>query len=127
VGDFRKTDYNPSLTADHRHYSATGPISAAVAAGVGALMEKPLDLPLLLQAIKDLLSEPIEQRFSRFTGKRPFTRYLQTQVRRGLFPMKLSLRSRLAAMGAGDFSVGGNNRGLCRHHLATGSKFTPTF
>ena len=52
----------------------------AVAAGVGALMEKPLDLVLLLQAIKDLLSEPIEQRLSRLTGKRPITRYLQTQV-----------------------------------------------
>jgi CheY-like chemotaxis protein len=52
----------------------------AVAAGVGALMEKPLDLVVLLQAIQDLLSEPIEQRLSRLTGKRPITRYLQTQV-----------------------------------------------
>jgi DNA-binding response OmpR family regulator len=52
--------------------------SLAVAAGVGALMEKPLDLPLLLQAIKDLLREPIEQRLSRSSGKRPITRYLQT-------------------------------------------------
>jgi CheY-like chemotaxis protein len=52
----------------------------AVAAGVGALMEKPLDLPLLLQTIEELLNEPIEQRLSRLTGKRPITRYLQTQV-----------------------------------------------
>lgn len=52
----------------------------AVAAGVGALMEKPLDLGLLLQAIQDLLSEPMEQRLSRLTGKRPITRYLQTEV-----------------------------------------------
>jgi len=52
----------------------------AVAAGVGVLMEKPLDLVLLLQAIQDLLNEPIEQRLSRLTGKRPITRYLQTQV-----------------------------------------------
>jgi CheY-like chemotaxis protein len=52
----------------------------AAAAGVGALMEKPLDLPLLLQAIKDLLSEPIEQRLSRLARKRPNTRFLQTQV-----------------------------------------------
>ena len=50
----------------------------AVAAGVGALMEKPLDLILLLQAIEDLLIEPIEQRLSRSSGKRPITRYLQT-------------------------------------------------
>jgi CheY-like chemotaxis protein len=52
----------------------------AVAAGVGALMEKPLDLPLLLQAIEELLNEPIEQRLSRLICKRPITRYLQTQV-----------------------------------------------
>ena len=51
----------------------------AVAAGVGALMEKPLDLPLLIQAIEDLLSEPIEKRLSRLTGERPITRYLQTK------------------------------------------------
>jgi hypothetical protein len=43
-------------------------------------MEKPLDLLLLLQAIQDLLKEPTEQRLSRLTGKRPITRYLQTQV-----------------------------------------------
>ena len=49
----------------------------AVAAGVGALMEKPLDLPLLLQAIQDLLLEPIESRLSRITGKRPITRFLR--------------------------------------------------
>jgi CheY-like chemotaxis protein len=52
----------------------------AVAARVGALMEKPLDLVLLLQAIQDLLDEPIEQRLSRLTGKRTITRYLQTPV-----------------------------------------------
>ena len=49
----------------------------AVAAGVGALMEKPLDLPLLLQAIEDLLLEPVESRLSRITGKRPITRFLR--------------------------------------------------
>ena len=32
----------------------------AVAAGVAALMEKPLDLPLLLQTIDELLFEPVE-------------------------------------------------------------------
>jgi hypothetical protein len=63
-----------------RLISAPDQYPLAVAARVGALMEKLLDLPLLLQAIKDLLSEPIEQRLSRLTGKRPITRYLQTQV-----------------------------------------------
>jgi len=52
----------------------------AVAAGVGALMEKPLDLPLLLQAIEDLLFEPVEKRLSRLTGKRPITRYLRADL-----------------------------------------------
>ena len=48
----------------------------AFAAGVGALMEKPLHLPLLLQAIEELLLEPVEDRLSRITGKRPITRFL---------------------------------------------------
>jgi len=52
----------------------------AIAAGVAALMEKPLDLPLLLRTIEDLLVEPIEKRLSRLTGKRPITRYLHTDI-----------------------------------------------
>ncbi|MGA8656954.1 MAG: response regulator [Chthoniobacterales bacterium] len=48
----------------------------AAAAGVAALMEKPLDLPLLLQTIDELLFEPVERRLSRLTGKQPITRYL---------------------------------------------------
>jgi DNA-binding NtrC family response regulator len=52
----------------------------AVAAGVGALMEKPLDLPLLFQAIEELLHEPVEKRLSRLTGKRPITRYLHAEL-----------------------------------------------
>ncbi len=43
-------------------------------------MEKPLDLPLLLQAIEDLLFEPVEKRLLRLTGKRPITRYLRADV-----------------------------------------------
>jgi two-component system response regulator CpxR len=52
----------------------------AIAAGVAALMEKPLDLPLLLQTIEDLLVEPVEKRLSRLAGKRPITRYLRTDI-----------------------------------------------
>ena len=48
----------------------------AAAAGVAALMEKPLDLPLLLRTIDDLLCEPVERRLSRLTGQQPITRYL---------------------------------------------------
>jgi CheY-like chemotaxis protein len=48
----------------------------AVAAGVAAFMEKPLDLPLLVRAIDELLVEPLEQRLSRLAGRRPISRYL---------------------------------------------------
>ncbi|MFY9986771.1 MAG: response regulator [Chthoniobacterales bacterium] len=50
----------------------------AVAAGVAAFMEKPLDLPLLMRAIDELLVEPVEQRLSRLAGRRPIARYLST-------------------------------------------------
>jgi CheY-like chemotaxis protein len=52
----------------------------ALAAGVAALMEKPLDLRLLLQTIDELLVEPMEKRLARLTGRRPITRYLRTEV-----------------------------------------------
>ena len=48
----------------------------AAAAGVAAFMEKPLDLPLLLRTIDELLLEPVGHRLSRLTGKPPVTRYL---------------------------------------------------
>ncbi len=41
----------------------------ALAAGVGALMEKPLDYPALLQKIRELLDEPTEKRLRRLTGR----------------------------------------------------------
>jgi DNA-binding response OmpR family regulator len=41
----------------------------ALASGVGALMEKPLDLPKLLQTIRNLLDEPVEARLARLAGK----------------------------------------------------------
>jgi DNA-binding response OmpR family regulator len=40
----------------------------AVAAGVGALMEKPLDVAELLQAMRQLLAEPKEARLRRLCG-----------------------------------------------------------
>jgi len=50
----------------------------AVAAGVAAFMEKPLDLPLLLRTIEELVAEPIESRLSRLTGSEPVARFLRT-------------------------------------------------
>jgi DNA-binding response OmpR family regulator len=40
----------------------------AVAAGVGALMEKPLDVTQLLKTIQELLAEPAETRLRRLCG-----------------------------------------------------------
>ena len=48
----------------------------ALGAGAGALMEKPLDLPRLLQIIRDLLDEPAEMRLARLAGKRAEFHYL---------------------------------------------------
>ena len=47
----------------------------AAAAGVGALMEKPLDVPLLLQTITTLLAEPAETRLKRLVGLNKDVRY----------------------------------------------------
>ena len=41
----------------------------AAGAGVGALLEKPLDFPRLLKTIQELLAEPIETRLARMVGK----------------------------------------------------------
>ena len=41
----------------------------AVSAGVGALLEKPLDIPILLQAITRLLAESVESRLARLAGR----------------------------------------------------------
>jgi DNA-binding response OmpR family regulator len=41
----------------------------AVGAGVGALLEKPLDIPILLQTVHRLLEEPAEARLARLAGQ----------------------------------------------------------
>ncbi|MGH7994505.1 MAG: response regulator [Limisphaerales bacterium] len=41
----------------------------ALAAGIGALLEKPLDLPKLFHTIRDLLGEPDEIRLARVAGR----------------------------------------------------------
>jgi DNA-binding response OmpR family regulator len=41
----------------------------ALSAGVGALFEKPLDFPELLEAIRALLSEPPGARIARVAGR----------------------------------------------------------
>jgi two-component system, OmpR family, response regulator MprA len=41
----------------------------ALGAGVGGLLEKPLDFPNLLQTIRDLLRESLEARLARVSGR----------------------------------------------------------
>ena len=48
--------------------------SVAMAAGVAPLMQKPLDIPLLLEAMRDMLAEPATERLSRIAGHGPQTR-----------------------------------------------------
>jgi CheY-like chemotaxis protein len=49
----------------------------ADAAGAAALMEKPLEIPLLLETMRKLLSEPTEARLARIAGKSPRTLHLE--------------------------------------------------
>jgi CheY-like chemotaxis protein len=42
----------------------------AIAAGAGALLEKPMDIPTLIQTMQTLLAEPAEQRLARLVGKK---------------------------------------------------------
>jgi two-component system response regulator RegX3 len=51
--------------------------SLAAAAGVAALMEKPLDIPLLLETMRNLLAEPPEVRLARIARQNPHTLHLQ--------------------------------------------------
>ena len=57
------------ITGRHNQYRL------AAAAGVGALMEKPLDVSLLLQTIAALLIEPAEARLKRLVGLNSDVRY----------------------------------------------------
>lgn len=47
----------------------------ALAAGVGALMEKPIEVPTLLETMQELLAEPVEARLRRMCGYQDDTRY----------------------------------------------------
>ena len=48
----------------------------AVAAGAGALMEKPIEVPALLKTMEELLTEPKENRLRRLCGQLGDTRYV---------------------------------------------------
>jgi CheY-like chemotaxis protein len=50
----------------------------ALAAGAGALMEKPIDVPALLKTMCELLAEPKEARLRRMCGYQQDTKYLRS-------------------------------------------------
>jgi CheY-like chemotaxis protein len=47
--------------------------SVAVAKGVARLMQKPLDIPVLLETMRELLAEPLAKRLLRLAGRGPRT------------------------------------------------------
>jgi DNA-binding response OmpR family regulator len=53
-------------------------IFTSLAAGVGALVEKPLNYPKLLETIRALLAEPAQTRLARLTGQATDFRYLSS-------------------------------------------------
>jgi DNA-binding response OmpR family regulator len=59
----------------------------AMAAGVGALMEKPLGAAELLQTMHELLTEPAEARLRRLCGTKGDGRYLSRYIRPGHRPI----------------------------------------
>lgn len=48
-----------------------GQLPLAAFAGVAALMEKPLEIPLLIKTMRKLLAEPPKARLARLVGKTP--------------------------------------------------------
>lgn len=53
----------------------------AVSAGAGALLEKPMDMPMLLRTMEKLLAEPAEQRLARLVGKKTEFHYQPATAR----------------------------------------------
>lgn len=69
---------------------ATGLVNqreVAKLAGVGALLEKPIEVPMLLQVMEELLVEPKENRLRRLCGHLSDTRY--APARTGVIPTKI--------------------------------------
>lgn len=63
----------------------------ALNAGVGALLEKPMDIPTLFRTIEKLLAEPAEQRLARLAGKQTEFHY---QPATGNRPCRQPVKSR---------------------------------
>lgn len=66
----------------------------ALAAGVGALMEKPIEVPVLLKTMDDLLAEPAEARLRRMCGYQQDTRYCPPPTAAGAGAARPAIRFR---------------------------------
>ena len=79
--------------------AAFGQRDRAVSAGVEALIEKPIDVPIFLKTIRDLLTEASEQHLERVCGDDAYCRYvtrkratlLHLHEERHSAPLELSL------------------------------------
>ena len=67
-------------------------VFTAVSAGAGALLEKPMDIPTLLQAMKQLLAESVEQRLARLVGKQTEFQYRPAATSHGQHPQRLAAK-----------------------------------
>jgi DNA-binding response OmpR family regulator len=76
----RLTSRNP-LTAVIVITARSQQLFTAVNAGVGALLEKPLNITKLLETIRELLAESPEARLARLAGKQADFRYLPSHRR----------------------------------------------
>jgi len=65
----------------------------AINAGVGALLEKPMDIQMLLRTMSNLLAESAEQRLARLAGKQAEFYYKPAPPSRVSSPGKASSRS----------------------------------
>lgn len=74
----RLTAENPSLPVIIVT-ARSNQLFTALGAGVGALLEKPLHFPKLLQTIHRLLAEPAESRLARMAGSPVNFRYVHAQ------------------------------------------------
>jgi DNA-binding response OmpR family regulator len=64
----------------------------ALGAGVGALMEKPLDVPLLLKTIAELIAEESETHLKRLAGLRRDLRYMPPAYHHNVHLTKIGRR-----------------------------------
>ena len=55
-------------------------VFTALSAGAGALLEKPMDIPTLLETMKTLLAETAEQRLARLVGKHTESHYEPARI-----------------------------------------------